>query len=452
MAEAQTVTESQGGQPEALSCLELPSFADASRLVKSRYSCLMVETHRRHLAISPKYLKRTRTGIQEQLSTELLRYNAGLTGVPVAYDNIKLVGEFADIYDDLGHIHINIQADFVIFRPDYGQKLVGVVNKVAPSHIGCLVHGCFNASVPKPFKMPLEAWQRLEVKMGDNMEFTVSRLDSDAVGVFCIRGRLDARMETLAMERINDVNDNKETEISDPAVDVPASNQVVLVTDTGTEGSPKKKGKKRKYQEILAQANQSETHVVSGDNSMLEETGVTSPNQLVETTKKEKRRKKHDTSMLDDNLPHAIVDTSLVPEEIKQSKKSKKKKHRDNLEAGVWFDLQNGVMGDSVITEIGASEESLPGPVHEKIKKKHKNKHNISFLTQDSDKNISIRSGNAEQCETSLEISREKAKKKKHKKKHQEHSLQGDDINREAESSFLELSLVEAEPKKKRKR
>ncbi|NWX72915.1 RPA43 polymerase, partial [Alca torda] len=113
-----------------------------------------------------------------------------LRGVPVAYDNIKVVGELGDIYDDQGFIHLNIEADFVIFSPKRGKKLVGIINKVAPSHIGCLIHGCFNASIPKPEQMSIVQWQELGLKIGDELKFQVLHLDSDAAGVFFIRGGL----------------------------------------------------------------------------------------------------------------------------------------------------------------------------------------------------------------------------------------------------------------------
>ncbi|NXF78678.1 RPA43 polymerase, partial [Sclerurus mexicanus] len=113
-----------------------------------------------------------------------------LQGVPVAYDNIKVVGELGDIYDDQGFIHLNIEADFVIFSPKKGKKLVGIINKVAPSHIGCLIHGCFNASIPKPEQMSVVQWQELGLKIGDELKFQVLHLDSDTAGVFFIRGGL----------------------------------------------------------------------------------------------------------------------------------------------------------------------------------------------------------------------------------------------------------------------
>lgn len=54
-------------QPPAvrpLPAVELPSFAAACALVCRRYSCLVVAPHRRHVALSPRFLGRKRTGIR----------------------------------------------------------------------------------------------------------------------------------------------------------------------------------------------------------------------------------------------------------------------------------------------------------------------------------------------------------------------------------------------------
>ena len=53
----------------------IPSFADACKLVSAPYSCLVLDTHRRHIGLPPVYLQRKRTGIQEELDTELLKYS-----------------------------------------------------------------------------------------------------------------------------------------------------------------------------------------------------------------------------------------------------------------------------------------------------------------------------------------------------------------------------------------
>ena len=63
------------GQAGVLPCLELLSYAAECALVGSHYSFLVAAPHRRHIALSPRYLSRKRTGIREQLDAELLRYS-----------------------------------------------------------------------------------------------------------------------------------------------------------------------------------------------------------------------------------------------------------------------------------------------------------------------------------------------------------------------------------------
>ncbi|KAF7252813.1 DNA-directed RNA polymerase I subunit RPA43 [Varanus komodoensis] len=175
---------------QALAEVELPSFEAARGLAESRYSCLVVMPHRRHIALPPRFLHRKRTGICAQLDAELRRFSDSFQGVPVAYDDIKITNELGDIIDDLGAIHLDIEANFVVFQPKPGKKIVGIINKVAPSHIGCLVHGCFNASIAKPDHISTDEWKNLGFQIGHRLVFKVLHFDSDAAGVFCIRGRL----------------------------------------------------------------------------------------------------------------------------------------------------------------------------------------------------------------------------------------------------------------------
>ncbi len=58
-------------------------------------------------------------------------------------------------------------------------------------HVGCLVHGCFNASVGKPGLLSSEQWRDSGLSVGQNLEFEVLQLDADAAGVLLIRGRLE---------------------------------------------------------------------------------------------------------------------------------------------------------------------------------------------------------------------------------------------------------------------
>ncbi|XP_075414441.1 DNA-directed RNA polymerase I subunit RPA43 [Tenrec ecaudatus] len=289
-------------------CLELPSYAAACTLVSNRYSFLVAGPHRRHIALSPRYLNRKRTGIREQLDAELLRYSESLLGVPIAYDNIKVVGELGDIYDDQGHIHLNIEADFVIFCPEPGQKLVGTVNKVSSSHIGCLVHGCFNASIPKPEQMPPEQWQTLEINVGDELEFEVFRLDSDAAGVFCIRGKLS--MASLQA---------KCSQVSEEATETTAEETI---------GNPPKKKKQRLETCRVDEGATELVAVLAQGESGLQADG--SAHGLGGEEPQEKRKKRKKRKHCEDRDPDPVFpgsDSSGYQSDHKKTKK--KRKHRE---------------------------------------------------------------------------------------------------------------------------
>ncbi|XP_073486165.1 DNA-directed RNA polymerase I subunit RPA43 isoform X2 [Aquarana catesbeiana] len=424
-----------------------------------------------------------------------------LEGVPVAYDNIKIVGELADIHDDEGYVHLNIEVDFVIFQPKCGEKLVGVVNNVAPSHIGCLIHGCFNASIPKPFKMPIEAWQHVGVKIGDQMEFEVFRLDSDAVGVFCIRGKMDKKMETDTIERLNEATKEQIGEVSsdservaeggantEPNVipegtpkkkakkrafqetllhNVPGNPEGSAETNTTLEEIPKKKSKKRKYQELNSQTDTAEVDApmenISAEQSLF---------QLVNNiSNKGRKKKKHHDSLpsvdIDNNnikveessiLSHDIE--TLVPSSEEQLRKSKKKKRKDNSDQGLTQSLQNGITEGPTFTESSLSEDlgAEAGTFLEKMKKKHKKKHKLSSVIEDStleSTNGGTDFASQESPLDNLTIQQEAPKLKKHKRKHCDNVLAASDDGAylAVDRSFLLADSQEfAEPKAKKKR
>ncbi|XP_077050962.1 DNA-directed RNA polymerase I subunit RPA43 [Siphateles boraxobius] len=228
------VTARPGGNSAVVPCL-IPSFAVAVKLLNAHYSCLVLGTHRRHIALPPIYLRKKRLGIQEELNAELLKYSVSLNGVPMAYDNIKIVGQHGDIYDDQGFIHFNIEASFVTFKPQIGSTLVGVINKMGVGHVGCLVHGCFNASVLKPNLLSPEQWRDSGLSVGQSLEFKVVKLDAEAAGVLLIRGRLDkSRVQELLTH----------TEQKDSTVE--SSTEPEPTEDTTVTPKPKKKKKKDK--------------------------------------------------------------------------------------------------------------------------------------------------------------------------------------------------------------
>ncbi|XP_010768578.1 DNA-directed RNA polymerase I subunit RPA43 [Notothenia coriiceps] len=281
-AEVQPAAESSapGRDGGALSCA-IPSFSAAAELLSAPYSCLVMNTHRRHIALPPMYMSKKRTGIQEELEGELLKFSQSLEGVPLAYENISILGHHGSIYDDSGYIHMNIEANFILFQPERGQTLLGKVNKLGVSHVGCLVHGCFNASIPRPNLVSVETWRDAGPRIGAELEFEVTALDADMMGVLLIRGRLNRTrvQELLAMA---------ESSESGVPADQPEPEPEPEPMEESPEDTPKKKKKKKvkvKEEEMTTPSCQDTTAELNG--TMIEENG----NKAGE--KKKKKKKKH---------------------------------------------------------------------------------------------------------------------------------------------------------------
>ncbi|KAM9385706.1 DNA-directed RNA polymerase I subunit RPA43-like [Pholidichthys leucotaenia] len=226
--------------------VSVPSFAATSELLSTPYSCLVTSTHQRHVALPPRYLNKRRTGIKQELEGELLKFSRGLNGISLAYDDIKVVGHCGDIYDDSGYIHLDIEVKYIVFQPKKGQRLLGKVNKLGVSHVGCVVHGCFNATISRPQLVSVETWRDAGPRMGAELEFDVAALDADPVGVLLIRGLLD---ET----RVQELVAIGETTGSSVPTDQQGSQELFNQQKPGpsqeaTDDTPKKKKKKREVE------------------------------------------------------------------------------------------------------------------------------------------------------------------------------------------------------------
>ncbi|KAG7500504.1 DNA-directed RNA polymerase I subunit RPA43 [Solea senegalensis] len=269
----------------------IPSFAAASELLSAPYSCLVMNTHRRHVALPPMYLHKKRTGIQGELEAELLKFSESLKGVPLAYDNIRIVGPHGNVYDDSSYIHMDVEANFIVFQPTNGQKLLGKVNKLGISHVGCLVHGCFNASIPKPNPISVETWRDAGPRIGTDLEFEVTALDADTAGVLLIRGQLDRTrlQELMAVE-------DSETCVPADQPDTADTEPNPETTEESPDVTPKKKKKKKKDKVKEDQTEDELTPSCQQDSIAtpeLNETMIEANGNEVGEKKKKKKKEEH---------------------------------------------------------------------------------------------------------------------------------------------------------------
>ncbi|KAG7189494.1 hypothetical protein KM043_017188 [Ampulex compressa] len=192
------------------------SLLELSGLLEDEDARVCFEKVKKHYGLHPFHLTNLHAALNEILSSSLNTYDAELKGLILAYKNPKLLTNLGEIVYDACFIHVDIEADFYVFRPEVGCTLKGIVNKKGMDHIGVLVHKAFNVSIPNTEST--DEWPGNDVKMGQEIRFTVTHLDFSS-GLPFIRGSLDlenylqgcrlvARANLTSPKSIFDTNDN----------------------------------------------------------------------------------------------------------------------------------------------------------------------------------------------------------------------------------------------------
>lgn len=139
-------------------------------LIEDENSCVELQTLQEHLALHPFHLNDLSNSVKDILNSRIGKFCVRyviyfivilsihkncflrLDGILCGYKNIKFLSKLGHISDDSCFIHVDIEAEFFIFKPTKRKILEGIVHKKTKDHIGCLVHKIFNVSLPKPKK------------------------------------------------------------------------------------------------------------------------------------------------------------------------------------------------------------------------------------------------------------------------------------------------------------
>ncbi|KAJ1485152.1 hypothetical protein T484DRAFT_1794751 [Baffinella frigidus] len=100
------------------------------------------------LKLMPERIADVDGAVRKELSAMLLRLDHHLGGVPVTFSKVKILDSSAPLFDDHPQILIDVAADFLLFAPQPGQTISGVVNNVADDSLGLLILDTFNAVIP----------------------------------------------------------------------------------------------------------------------------------------------------------------------------------------------------------------------------------------------------------------------------------------------------------------
>ena len=87
--------------------------------------------------------------VKNQLNQMLFKYEEQLQGVPLMYTVLRFP-EGKDCARILGEhywLHVDVDTIMIVFKPQTGMQLTGIINQCSDSHVSMLVCGMFNASI-----------------------------------------------------------------------------------------------------------------------------------------------------------------------------------------------------------------------------------------------------------------------------------------------------------------
>ncbi|EZA50844.1 DNA-directed RNA polymerase I subunit RPA43, partial [Ooceraea biroi] len=98
-----------------------------------------------------------------------------LEGFVLDFKKPKLLSNLRYTFYDSPFIHVDVEADFYLFRPTVGCILKGIVNKTGADHVIMLVHKMFTVSIPKQYNM--EEWPGDKVEVGQQIRCHLTEIN-----------------------------------------------------------------------------------------------------------------------------------------------------------------------------------------------------------------------------------------------------------------------------------
>lgn len=390
------------------------SYSEVKSLMAScPYSHLEQISSERHIVLPPKFMNCIKTGLVEQLNSEMHFTTKWTDGVLIAYNNVRVIDRVGRIFEEAPFIHFNIKADFIVFRPTIGCHLIGTVNKKSPNHVGCLVHQCFNASIHRPHNYNGE-WKGTELQIGEEFVFVVTKIFVHN-GVMSLRGNLCDESFNI---KTKSAAKGKKNKMSDKSSQEEENNVSEEEIKTIVNMSFSKKG--------------DNSDSLSNNDSGIEDISLSNSKKKKKKKKKESDNEKEENDFNPETLQHGQnhkadtikeeMDISLFLNESigkgKKKNKQVKRKLEDTYSPG---EIENTIKHMKV--EKDTESVSFDNTTHSKHKKKRiKEEPDFSFNGNTHNSSV-IMSGNSTldtTDTTAVKIKKEKTESVKIKTEHAE--------------------------------
>ncbi|GAB1859408.1 DNA-directed RNA polymerase I subunit RPA43 [Camponotus japonicus] len=381
------------------------TLLELSGLLEEEDAHVHFERTTKHLALYPYHLINIQRGLNQILKSSLNNYDKELNGFVLAFKNPKVLSNFGELLYDSPFIHIDIEADFYLFRPKVGSFVKGIVNKKGLDHIVVLVHKIYTISIPKPDNE--EEWIGDSVEVGQEIRCCINQVDNKCKPPFIratlnsdyLQGcRLSDSIIIHNMENITDMVNDTESHNLNSIIKIEKTNDEISENDSISEKEKKKHRKKHKksrdidaYKNIKYEDNNTDSTIegLNENSTVIIENSINKEDDTVSDKEKKKHRKKHKKS-------HEIASESFFIDQTKAESSNNTEndtyryiKYEINSNTDSITESQNLNSTVKINTSINQTLENntISEKEKRKYKKKHKKSHASDLESTSEDKN-----------------------------------------------------------------
>lgn len=147
---------------------------ELDRYVRDKSSCINLVNSEMHIGFPPWGFATFQETLTNIISREKIgKFDPKLNGIVLDVRNIKVFGTSYPVHDDDPINHINIKANFYIFRPRIGATIKGIVKHISHGHVAVIIYRVFNVSIR--FNRAQRAQQSFRVD--DTISFRIKKFD-----------------------------------------------------------------------------------------------------------------------------------------------------------------------------------------------------------------------------------------------------------------------------------
>ncbi|XP_075149824.1 RNA polymerase I subunit F [Haematobia irritans] len=120
-------------------------------------------------------------------------YDLQLDGIVLDVKKVKILGNTGAMRADDPRIHVNVNADAYVFKPEEGAVLTGVVKHIGAHHVGVVLYRVFNANLRVGHKVDKD-----EIQMDQEVKFRISNYNLQNVFPYIDGELLTAQGEAIS--------------------------------------------------------------------------------------------------------------------------------------------------------------------------------------------------------------------------------------------------------------